>query len=95
MKRRTLLDRIRDAIRAFRGKQVGSVTFGIDVKRCSECHEDEHVLYICDQTKCHKCSYPECKHTHDLFHAKNFKYMFGDGAFWEIEEKENTNETEN
>ena len=61
IKKRTLIERIRDAIRAFRGKQIGSVTFGVDVKRCSEC----------DQTLCKKCS-PECKHTTDIRHAKNF-----------------------
>lgn len=71
MKKRTLLDRVRDAIRAFRGKSIGSVTFGVDVKKCSECDRNSGVLYICDQTLCKKCS-PECKHTTDIRHAKNF-----------------------
>ena len=31
------------------------------------------VAYLCDREKCEKCSYPECKHTLDVFHAKNLK----------------------
>ena len=37
IKKRTLIDKCRDAYRAFRGKQLGSLTFGIDVKKCHEC----------------------------------------------------------
>ena len=91
MKKRTLLDRVRDAIRAFRGKQIGSVTFGIDVKRCSECDNGAGVLYLCDRTKCRKCS-PECKYTADIRHAKNFKCLFDDGDFWEIDNSGEDNE---
>lgn len=85
MKKRTMIDRIRDAIRAFLGKQIGSVTFGVDVKKCSECDKYEHVFYICDRQKCPRCSYPECKHTADVKHAKNFQYGFQSEAFWEID----------
>lgn len=37
IKKRTLIDKCKDAYRAFRGKQLGSLTFGVDVKKCSEC----------------------------------------------------------
>ena len=86
MKKRTLLDRIRAAIRAFRGKPIGSVSFGIDVKRCSECDKNDNsgIWYICDRTLCPDCS-PECKYTSDVRHSKNFKYSFEDGDFWEKE----------
>lgn len=33
----TLMDRIQSAIRAFKGKPIGSLQFGVEVKRCSEC----------------------------------------------------------
>ena len=33
----TLGDRIRNAIRAFKRKPAGSIQFGLDIKRCSEC----------------------------------------------------------
>lgn len=38
------------------------------------------IIYLCDRKKCNNCSYPMCKHTSDINHAKNFKY---DGAFVE------------
>lgn len=56
IKKRTLFDKCRDAYRAFRGKQLGSLTFGIDVKKCSECDyksvSQSDVLYVCDQKAC-------------------------------------------
>jgi hypothetical protein len=30
------------------------------------------VLYLCDQKACKNCSYPECRHTHDIEHAISF-----------------------
>lgn len=30
------------------------------------------ILYLCDRRKCKLCTYPECKHTSDPLHAKNF-----------------------
>lgn len=33
----TLGDRIRAAIRAFKGQPIGQLTFGVDIKKCSEC----------------------------------------------------------
>lgn len=84
MKKRTLLDRIRDAIRAFQGKQIGSVTFGVNVKKCSDCDRNSEVLYLCDGKYCKNgCLNADCKHTADIRHAKNFKKA-GD-HFFEID----------
>ena len=33
----TFAQRIKNAVRAFKGKPVTTVAFGVDVKRCSEC----------------------------------------------------------
>lgn len=32
------------------------------------------VLYICDRRACNKCN-PECMHTNDISHAKNFELL--------------------
>ena len=75
VKKRTLIDKCKDAYRAFRGKQIGSLTFGIDVKKCSECEYrcGADILYLCDQRACPNCSYPECEYTTDIRHAINFR----------------------
>lgn len=31
------------------------------------------VAYLCDRKLCENCSYPECKHTLDISHAKNLE----------------------
>lgn len=31
------------------------------------------VAYLCDRKLCENCSYPECKHTFDISHAKNLE----------------------
>ena len=55
------------------------------------------VLYLCDRKKCPNCSYPQCKHTFDIKHAKNFdtsiKERFGEpcGDIY-IEKEENEDE---
>lgn len=36
-KKLTFMDRVRNAVKAFRGSPIGSITYGVDVKRCSEC----------------------------------------------------------
>ena len=79
VKKRTLIDKCRDAYRAFRGKQIGSLMFGIDVKKCSECEykKQDRIWYLCDQRACPNCSYPECEYTTDIRHAKNFEYVAG------------------
>ena len=79
IKKRTLIDKCRDAYRAFRGKQIGSLTFGIDVKKCSECEYrcGADILYLCDQQACQDCAYSDCEYTTDIRHAKNFEYVAG------------------
>jgi hypothetical protein len=48
----TLMDRLRNAIRAFQGKPIQSLSLGIDIKRCDECeyksdaNAREHLLVI-------------------------------------------------
>ena len=48
----TLMDRIKNAIRAFRGKPIQSISLGLDVKRCDECEYKgdanlrEHLMVI-------------------------------------------------
>lgn len=39
---------------------------------CDEAHPALHVLYICDRRRCDTCN-PECNHTDDVRHAKNFE----------------------
>ena len=79
IKKRALFDKCRDAYRAFRGKQLGSLTFGIDVKKCSECdyRRRADILYLCNRQACPNCSYPTCEYTTDVRHAKNFEYVAG------------------
>lgn len=54
-------------------------------------------FYLCDQQKCKNCSYPECKHTSDLNHAKNkdkpisnLKFVnmdsYDEYQYWEIDD---------
>ena len=54
----------------------------------------EKYLYLCDQKKCKDCSYPECKHTDNINHAKNKKgHVFKPDkdisknriTYWEVE----------
>lgn len=47
------------------------------------------VLYLCNRRQCEGCSYPECKHTTDIFHAKNFvEHYSKEKGLWyeEVEE---------
>lgn len=54
-----------------------------DVYDPSDCK----IFYICDRKACKKCAYPECKHTTNIYHARNFERI--DDIFVEgtIEEK--------
>ena len=36
---------------------------------------NDKALYLCDRRACNSCSYPRCKHTSDIRHAKNFKVI--------------------
>ena len=79
VKKRTLIDKCRDGYRAFRGKQLGSMSFGVDVKTCWECdyRRGADILYLCDRQACPNCSYPNCEYTTDIRHAMNFEYVAG------------------
>lgn len=33
------------------------------------------VAYICDHKSCDKCNNPECNHTFDIRHARNFEFV--------------------
>lgn len=52
LKQTTLLDRIKNAIRAFQGKPIQTLYLGLDVKRCDECEYKsdagirEHLLVV-------------------------------------------------
>lgn len=37
VKKTTLIDRIRAAIKAFRGKPIGHLYYGLEIKECSKC----------------------------------------------------------
>lgn len=37
VKRTTFVDRLRNAVKAFKGQPIGSLYFGVDLKRCDEC----------------------------------------------------------
>jgi hypothetical protein len=71
-----LFDRFRNAWAAFKrnDSRFCGLTFGVDVRKCSECDRTKkpQVAYICDRKECNVCSYPECKHTTDIKHAVNF-----------------------
>ena len=47
--------------------------------------EEIKIAYLCDEKKCDNCSYPDCKYTFDIKHAKNFKK--GKNGVYEEQEK--------
>ena len=75
-----LTDRLRNAWKAFKGGSVGSIHFGVEVKRCDKCERvrPPDILYLCDAKQCDNCSYPLCQHTQDINHAVNFQKFKGD-----------------
>lgn len=79
MKIITFKERIRRAIKAFKGENIGSLQFGIDVKKCSECEfkNKTNIAYLCDRQVADCACGPDhfCNHTTDIVHAKNFKRM--------------------
>lgn len=34
--------------------------------------KERKILFLCDRKACEKCSYPQCRHTQELEHARNF-----------------------
>ena len=99
VKKTTLFDRIKTAVRAFHCKPVSTLHMGMEVHRCDQCeHKNPNppetmTFYICDQKACDQCSYPDCKHTNDIKHAKNFKSNAelgmdnGYSDYWEVEKE--------
>ena len=45
----------------------------------------EEVAYLCDRKACKNCAYPNCKHTTDIRHAKNFE-VSANGSYWEADD---------
>ena len=82
----TFRERIRRAIKAFKGEKVGSLDFGITVTKCSECEykNKPKVIYLCDQTKCSKCNWADCRHTEDIAYAVDFT-QDADGNYVQID----------
>lgn len=80
IKRTTFIDRIKNAVDAFIGKPLGSITYGLDIKKCSDCKykrvEDGSVLYLCDRRACEEC-HEYCSHTCDVKHAVHFQNVKG------------------
>ena len=37
LKRTTLMDRIKNTIKAFKGDPIGSIHYGLEIKRCDKC----------------------------------------------------------
>ena len=33
---------------------------------------ERNILFLCDRKACERCIYPQCRHTPDIEHAKNF-----------------------
>lgn len=34
--------------------------------------KERNILFLCDRKACEKCIYPQCRHTPELEHARNF-----------------------
>lgn len=60
----------------------------LDPGETCDCKVNNDVFYLCDRRKCHKCSYPECKHTQDITHAKNFTVTGIDSVYFEEDDYE-------
>lgn len=37
LKKLTLIDRLKNSVKALKGKPIGSVNFGVNISKCSEC----------------------------------------------------------
>lgn len=48
LKKRGLIDKLRDAVRAFNGVPVGSIVFGMEIKRCDECTHYRNDTFLRD-----------------------------------------------
>lgn len=53
--------------------------------------DGNHIFFLCDRKACgEKCPNPDCSHTRDIYHAKNFDFVRvndrGLTDFFEMEE---------
>lgn len=70
IKHASLLDRLRAAGRAFMGKPTKSITFGVEIKRCSECERGYcevcgykvHSEGVCELPDCNDCARKDCQY---------------------------------
>lgn len=58
--------KLQEQLAADIGEEVGLLPAG--VSRAKE----QRILFLCDRKACEKCSYPMCRHTQELEHARNF-----------------------
>lgn len=56
-KKTTLMDRIRKAARAFRGKPAQSITVGVEIKHCSNCDHARELKRLMSLPNCNDCEY--------------------------------------
>ena len=59
-------EKLREKITAEVGQEVAILPGGVELAAAQK------LLFLCDRKACAKCSYPQCKHTPDLEHARNF-----------------------
>ena len=59
-------EKLREKITAEVGQEVAILPGGVELATAQK------LLFLCDRKACSKCSYPQCKHTQDLEHARNF-----------------------
>ncbi len=68
MKRTTLLGRFKNAIRAFQGKPIQTLTLGLDIQRCDQCEYKgdanirEHLMVIMGA----RAAYMDCEGVIDI-----------------------------
>lgn len=60
------LEKLREKITAEVGQEVAILPGGVELATAQK------LLFLCDRKACEKCCYPQCKHTKDLEHARNF-----------------------
>ena len=66
-------------------EKVKRIIMRYEEERDSRIYENK-VAYVCDRKQCENCSYPDCKHTTNIKHAKNFVKQCN--VYMEIKEDE-------
>ena len=67
-------EKLREKITEEVGQEVAILPGGVELATAQK------LLFLCDRKACAKCCYPQCKHTQDLEHARNFAPDRGFGA---------------